>query len=119
MVSAEPLAPLPTVRCEVRSVLQADVRMITITDTDTEPLDQASFILACFPDRGFSERASACERWRVVSLGATENATVAVNGSDLLARENSPWRFLAGSVALGRLIRLQRRHLFLDRKSVV
>ena len=110
------LEPVPTVRCEVRCVPDADLRLIRMTDA--EPLDQAAFILGAFPDRDFNELASECADWRILAIDGSPSTTVAVRGQDILAWDPGPWRYLAGSVAVNRLIRLQPRHLFLHAASL-
>jgi hypothetical protein len=105
------------VTCTVRVKPGETTGMVTLEDG--EPLDMAEFIFHVFPDRGYREIRSDVPGWRVVALGSGDGGgSVAVSGSQLLFRAGDPWRALAGSVAVSRLIRLQRRLIFFHAASI-
>jgi hypothetical protein len=116
LTSAEKQAGLPCVSCVIHGP-DADAAGLAVID-DPEPLDLAEFTLGVFPDRGYREVPSPVRGWRVISLGADDDGSVAISGNRVLFRRDAPWRALVGSLAVSRLIRLQRRHLFLHAASV-
>jgi hypothetical protein len=119
-VEGEPETGLPRVRCTVRVGNLDAFGLVTIEDDDAavaDPVDQVDFILGVFPDRGYSELPAPAAGWRMVSLGAASDGAVAVAGQDLLVDRRTPWRALAGSLAVSRLIRRQRRLVFLHAAS--
>jgi hypothetical protein len=116
LVADAPADGLPHVRCTVRTVEGEAVGLVSVEDG--EPLDAAEFILQVFPDRGYREVPSGAPGWRVVALGGGDGGSVALSGDRLLFRGADPWRALAGSLAVSRLIRLQRRLLFFHAASV-
>ena len=116
LTAGEPQAGLPRVSCTVQAAESGGVGLAIVDDH--EPLDMADFVLGVFPDRGYGEVPSPVPGWRVISLGAGGGSSVAIRGSQLLLRCDEPWRALVGSLAVSRLIRLQRRHLFFHAASV-
>jgi hypothetical protein len=109
-------AELPRVSCLVLACEADGVGVAVLSDP--EPLDLADFALGVFPDRGYHEAPSSAPGWRLIGLRTGSEASVAINGNRLLFRLDDPWRALVGSLAVSRLIRLQRRHLFLHAASV-
>ena len=107
---------LPRVTCTVRVAQGDEVELATIADA--EPLALADFTLQVFPDRGYRELTPAAPGWRVLALGADDGVSVAIGSDQVLFRGHDPWRALAGSLAVSRLIRLQRRLLFFHAASV-
>lgn len=115
-VDDDPADDLPRVQCTVRTAEGESVGLVTVEDG--EPLDLADFILQVFPDRGYRELPCAAPGWRAVDLGNDDGGSVALHGNQMLFRGQNAWRALAGSVAVSRLIRLQRRLLFFHAASV-
>lgn len=99
-----PDAGVPTVRCRVRSLPSPAVALV---DFDDEPLDQVSFARAVFADRAYAATAAAETGWQPFG-----DAILADSDRRLLVRRRAAWQSFAGSLAVNRLLRLQRDVLF-------
>lgn len=103
------------VRCRVYGDEAEEFGLVSVDDGDV--VDQADFVLGVFPDRGYRELDPLTPGWRRIALGEADSGSVALSGDHILFERRSPWRALVGSVAVSRLIRLQRRHLFFHAAS--
>jgi len=89
-----------------------------VTIEDREPVDQTEFALAVFPDRGYREVTARSPGWRMLASDDSPGGLGLTSGDQLLIDQQGPWRALAGSLAVSRLMRLQAGVLFFHGASV-
>ena len=108
---------LPRVRCTVH--VPPGEGWALIEFADPEPLDLVAFALQMMSDRGYQETLSTVPGWRMITMPSHGRAeTVAVSGQRAIVDRESPWQALVGSLAMNRLLRLQRGLVFLHAASV-
>ena len=93
------------VRCGVRSLQRPAVALVTFDDP--EPLDQVRFAQHVFADRGYEPAATEESGWFRFGDGI-----LAAADRRLLVQRGTPWQSFVGSLAVNRVLRLQRDVLF-------
>lgn len=93
------------VRCGVRSLQRPAVALVTFDDP--EPLDQVRFVQRVFADRGYEPAATEEPGWSRFG-----DAILAAADRRLLVQRGAPWQSFVGSLAVNRVLRLQRDVLF-------
>lgn len=114
-VEAPAAGAAPVVQCDVRCAGS----LAHVTLRDGAALDQATFALDLFAERGFREVPGAPDGWRAVQLGpGPEAGTVLVDGDLVVALLAGAWRSFVGSLAVSRLFARQAGVVFLHAASV-
>lgn len=103
----------PRVVCDVTD--GADDSIVVRFD-DPEPLDDARFIEAVFPDRGYAPAPHPLGGVALPLPGSSH--VVRLHEGTLSAPRGSAWQPLAANLAVSRLLRLQRSVLFFHAASV-
>ena len=103
----------PCVVCRVESPSGGTV---SVTFDDPEPLDDARFIGAVFPDRGYVPTTD--ESGRVTVRIPDSSDHVWFESGALNARAESAWQPLVANLAVSRVLRLQRGVVFFHAASL-
>lgn len=93
------------VRCGVRSLQRPAIALVTFDDP--EPLDQVRFAQRVFADRDDAPVLTEQPGWSRFG-----DAILAAADRLLLVRRGAPWQGFVGSLAVNRVLRLQRDVLF-------
>ncbi|MFQ5702924.1 MAG: hypothetical protein ACE5HT_02770 [Gemmatimonadales bacterium] len=106
---------LPVVGCRVQ--LDQPLGKIQISFDDPEALDAVAFALSALADFGF--RKIECERtgWRAIRSSTTPG-TIRFCDHQIVADPESPWQSVAGSLAIHRVLRLQRNTFFFHAATI-
>jgi hypothetical protein len=103
------------VQCRVVSIPSPAVSLVTFDDG--EPLDQVAFARAIFADRGYRISTTPLAGWHVVT--ADDGPPIlAMSDGRILARRRGAWEGFVGSLAVNRVLRLQRDSVFLHAAAV-
>jgi hypothetical protein len=94
-----------TVSCQVRSLSAPAVSLVSFDDP--EPLDQVRFAHAMFSDRGYEPAPTPHAGWHLFG-----DAILAAADRQILVQRGPRWQGFVGSLAVNRLLRLQRDVLF-------
>ena len=94
-----------TVSCQVRSISAPAVALVSFDDP--EPLDQVGFARAVFSDRGYEPAPTPHAGWHLFG-----DAILAAADRQILVQRGPQWQGFVGSLAVNRVLRLQRDVLF-------
>ena len=108
----------PHVQCSVRQV-PGDC-LVAIHFDDPEALDAAGFCNILFADRGILAGPADASGWHAVRMQTLDSAALMVlNQHEALADRATVWQSLIANFAINRVMRLQRRSVFMHAASVV
>lgn len=105
----------PRVRCRIG--YGAEPGRTEIAFDDPEPLDQVPLALPVLAGAGFTERPGAAPPWRILA-SPVHGGVMAFDGPTIRADEGCPWQSVVASLALHRVLRLQRDHFFFHAASL-
>jgi len=113
-----PTGDAPSITCKTQHVDRFD--LVTVSYDDPEPLDVVPFALETFSNRGCYELDECADGWRTIGFAGVKGPTdlFAISGNHVVAHADSNWRWLVGSLAVNRLLRLQRKVVFFHAAAV-
>ena len=113
-------SPSPTehhMKCTVQSLTAP--ALVSVTCTDSVPLDAVAFLLHLFQDRGYVELPPVLPDWRLLGkAGRSARPLLAARRETMLVDRSQPWQAFVANYMLNRVLRLQRERLFFHAASV-
>lgn len=97
---------MPVVHCDVRTTSTPGRSLVHFTDPET--LDTCRFAAELFADRRCQIRGDTNGRATISLAGDGAEVRLEVEGDDLTVEDHQPWEAVVGTLAVHRLLRLQR-----------